>query len=178
MKIKLAVVLFIFTISIGAIQYVYSFQDGITGFSGMNGPYCINCHNTGIIPEVVIEGPQVVAQSSTQTYRLIISGGQEISGGLDVAVTNGSLHSISSDTQFLGGEITHTAPKSVNQNGEVIFTYSWTAPAITDTVTMYGAGNSVNGDGSNFGDYPDVTTLTIEVLQLDEKVYFPAILRN
>lgn len=178
MKKRLLIIVFIGVMSLGAFQYVYSFPEGITGFSGMSGSNCNQCHSGGITPEVTIEGPQVVVPNSTHTYRLIIAGGQEISGGLDVAVTNGNLLSLGADTQLLNDEITHTAPKSINQDREVVFTYSWTAPSITETITMYGAGNSVDGNGSNSGDAADVTTLSIEVIELNEKIYLPAVLRG
>lgn len=160
------------------VPYVFGFSTGITGFSGMNGGNsCNNCHQGGITPEVTIAGPQVMLPGATQIYSLTISGGQEISGGLGVAVTDGDLLSLGSDTQLSGNEIIHTAPKSANQDGDVVFSYTWTAPVITGTVTMYGAGNSVNGNGSNSGDAAGLTTLSIRVMELNEKFYLPIIQR-
>lgn len=176
---KRALIVFVITIlSISAVQYVFGLSTGITGLSGMNGGNSCNlCHYDGITPEVSITGPQIVLPGTTQIYSLTISGGQEISGGLNVAVTSGNLLSLSSETQLLLDEITHTAPKSVNQDGAVVFSYAWTAPNITGTVpiTMYGAGNSVNGNGNNSGDAAGLTTLSITVMELNEKLYLPMI---
>ncbi|MCL4262659.1 MAG: hypothetical protein KJ069_05570 [Anaerolineae bacterium] len=179
---KRALIVFVITVlSISAVQYVFGFSSGITGFSGMNGGNsCNNCHHSGITPEVSITGPQLVLPGATQLYSLTISGGQQISGGLNVAVSDGALLSLSSETQLVNDEITHTDPKSVNQDGAVVFSYAWTAPVITGTVaiTMYGAGNSVDGNGSNSGDAAGLTTLPIVVMALDEQVYLPMIRRD
>lgn len=176
---KRALIVFVITIlSISAVQYVFGLSTGITGLSGMNGGNSCNlCHYDGITPEVSMSGPQIVLPGATHIYSLTISGGQEISGGLNVAVTNGALLSLSSETRMENDEITHTAPKSVNQNGDVVFSYAWTAPNITGTVpiTMYGAGNSVNGNGNNSGDAAGLTTLSITVMELNEKLYLPMI---
>jgi hypothetical protein len=179
MKKRVSILFLIGILSLATFQYVFSFSTGIFGYSGMSsGNSCNNCHHGGITPTVTIEGPQIALPDTTQTYRLIIAGGQEISGGLDVAVTAGLLLSLGPDTQVLNDEITHTAPKSVDQNHEVVFTYAWTAPAITGTVTMFGAGNSVNGNGIPTGDRAGLTSLAIEVMELNEKVYLPTILRD
>ncbi|HUM69614.1 MAG TPA: hypothetical protein PLK31_12320, partial [Chloroflexota bacterium] len=95
-------------LAFGLVQYVFSFSTGIAGFSGMNGGNsCNNCHQGGITPEVSIVGPQIVQPGDTQMYYLTISGGQEISGGLNVAVSGGSLLSLSGETQLLNSEIAH-----------------------------------------------------------------------
>ncbi len=170
---------FIVLLVFGAVQYVFSFSTGIAGFSGMNGGNsCNNCHHSGVTPEVSISGSQVVLPGDTQIYTLIISGGQETAGGLNVAVTDGSLLSLSGETQLINGEIAHTTPKSANQDGDVVFSYAWTAPVITGTVTMYGAGNSVNGNGSNSGDAAGLTALSIVVMELNERLYLPLIQRD
>ncbi|MBX3058648.1 MAG: hypothetical protein KF770_19455 [Anaerolineae bacterium] len=166
-------------LTFGLVQYAFSFSTGIAGFSGMNGGNsCNNCHHSGVTPEVSIRGPQVVLPGGTQIYNLVISGGQETAGGLNVAVTEGSLLSLSDETKLINGEIAHTAPKTINQEGDVVFSYAWTAPVITGTVTMYGAGNSVNGNGSNSGDAAGLTTLSIVVMELNEKLYLPMIQRD
>lgn len=157
---------------------VYGFPFGIVGYSGMTGNTCNNCHSGGIVPEVNIEGPTVVTPGSTRTYTLIISGGQETAGGLDVAVTEGILAAISADTQELSDEITHTDPKLADVDGTVSFSFQWTAPVTPTAVTMYGAGNSVNLLEGNQGDAAATTTLAIAVLELNEKVYLPVVTRE
>lgn len=159
------------------VQSVHGFPDGIVGFSGQNGTYCNVCHNTGVVPEVSIAGPSVVEPGNAYLYTLMIAGGQEVAGGLDVSVTNGVLAAISADTQLLSDEITHTDPKAANPDGTVTFTFQWTAPITATAVTMYGAGNSVDLLNGNQGDAADVTTLAISVMELNEKVYLPVVMK-
>lgn len=149
---------------------------GVSGLSGSNGVYCSACHNSGLVPGVTLVGPTVVDPGATYLYTLIISGGQQIAGGLDVAVTAGALTAVSPDTQIMSGEITHTEPKPADKDGAVSFTFQWTAPLTGTAVTMYGAGNSVDNNGSPSGDAANITTLAITVLQLDEKVYLPLVI--
>lgn len=161
-------------------NHARTLSTGVSGFSGRNGVTCSVCHYGGVIPEVVIEGPSMVAPSSTHLYSLIISGGQEVAGGLDVAVTDGILAVVAADTLLMNGEITHVAPKLVDDDGRVIFTFEWTAPITPTAVTMYGAGNSVNLNGAATGDAPAATTLTIEVVDvgdLTHKAYLPIMLK-
>lgn len=164
-------------VMVAAYDNVYGFPFGIVGYSGMTVNTCNNCHSGGIVPDVNIEGPVEVATGSTRTYTLIISGGQEIAGGLDVAVTEGLLAAISADTQLLSDEITHTDPKLADVDGAVSFSFQWTAPVTPTAVTMYGAGNSVNLLEGNQGDAAATTTLSIAVLELNEKVYLPVVTR-
>ncbi len=143
---------------------------GRTGFSGNpatnGGATCAVCHSGGIVPEVTFNGPATVAAGETVTYTLIISGGQEVAGGFNVSVTGGDLAIVpgTTDTQAMNGELTHTAPKAVDANNDVVFTFRWTAPANSAAVTLYGAGNSVNQNGLPDGDAPSTATLPITVL--------------
>ena len=143
--------------------------NGIAGFSGNpatnGGLTCNYCHSGGITPTVTLTGPTVVAPNSTNTYTLVIAGGQEVAGGLDVSATDGTLAILpgATDTQILTGEVTHTTPKNVDGNNEVVYEFNWTAPTTTGPVTLYGAGNSVNLAQGFAGDAAMTTTLTIDV---------------
>jgi hypothetical protein len=143
-------------------------SSGITGVSGnpaTGGQTCARCHSGGLMPEVSIDGPASVAVGSTNTYTLTISGGQRAAGGLDVSTTGGSFGTIPGnfDVQVLSGEITHASTKSANNMGDVIFSFLWTAPSSAGEVTLYGAGNSVNDNGSTGGDAADTDSLAIQV---------------
>ncbi len=174
MKKLLLIVVIIGCLTAGLVEYARGFSAGISGLSGRSGVYCSLCHNTGIVPDVVLNGPASVEIGQTYTYTLVISGGQEVAGGLDVAVTAGLLTAVFTDTQLLNDEITHTAPKLVNEDGDVVFTFQWTAPANTTAVTMYGAGNSVNLDGTSGGDAANRTTLAITI-NFPHSVYLPLV---
>lgn len=177
--IKRVLLLFFIAIaSLGMVQYVFSLSTGITGFSGKSGGAgCNTCHYGGVTPEVSITGPHIVSPGATHIYTLTISGGQEVAGGLNVAAADGNLFPFSGDTQLLNNEITHTAPKAVNQDGAVVFAFAWTAPITSGVVTLYGAGNSVNGNGSFSGDAGALTTLSLAVMEVNAQIYLPLILR-
>jgi hypothetical protein len=147
-------------------QSARAFSTGITTVSGnpsTGGINCNVCHSGGLAPTVTIEGPSSVAPGSTTTYVLRISGGQEVGGGLDVSATDGALSVADPGTYMRSGEITHSTPRPVDGNGEVLFSFNWTAPLAPGTATLYGAGNSVNLNGNNGGDQAanDVFAITI-----------------
>ena len=142
-------------------------QGGRTGRSGNpatgGGATCSSCHSGGIAPTVTLTGPTTVAPGSVNVYTLTISGGQRVSGGLDVSATAGTLASIAGEgTRLQSLEITHSTDKPVNAAGNVVFNFNWTAPA-SGSAILYGAGVSSDGDGSENGDGVARTTLAIAV---------------
>lgn len=148
---------------------VHASLNGRVGFSGNpatnGGATCTACHAVGApLPTVVLEGPTTVMAGATNLYTLTISGGPAQVGGLNVATGNnrGALLPTGSDTQVLLNELTHSAPKAFS-GGQVRFAFAWTAPTFNDTVTLYGAGNSADGQQSLSGDGIGATTLAIQV---------------
>lgn len=142
---------------------------GRVGFSGNPstnmGQTCTACHSLGAsLPTVTIAGPQAVVAGSTNLYTLTISGGPAVKGGFNLSTEPGAgvLAPSSNDTQLINGELTHTVPKPF-VGGSVSFEFLWTAPAWDDTVTLYGAGNSTNGDDELGGDGSRTTTLDVYV---------------
>ena len=146
-----------------------AFSDGINGWSGNpatnGGLICSACHVGGVVPIVTLIGPTSVNIGTVNTYTLRITGGQQAFGGLDVSTTAGALSVNPSEpmTYLSNGEITHMDKKTATM-GTVIFRFDWTAPMTPGLVTMYGAGNSVNGDFGNGGDAPSNDVLNIGVL--------------
>lgn len=142
-------------------------SNGINGYSGKNGVICSQCHGGGIVPTVTISGPTEVQPQSTHTYTLTIGGGQQVAGGLDVAAEAGALSVADPGTHLQGGEITHDSPRIIDVNLEVVFSFNWTAPPEAGVYTLYGAGNSVNFNGSPSGDHPAADTLQVSVTQAE-----------
>ena len=141
----------LFFIMLFASKAALGMPSGITGYSG-NPLNCSVCHGGGVDPTVTLTGPTSVAPGSTNMYTLTISGGQRNSGALDVSVTSGTLASIAGQgTKLQSGQIVHTARKAVDAAGNVSFNFNWTAPA-SGSATIYGAGLSANGDGTESGD--------------------------
>lgn len=158
---------------------------GRVGVSGNpnsgNGFTCIRCHSGGEVPSVFIDGPTAVAPGETSTYTLRIVGGQEVAGGLNVSATSGALAPPpgATDVQLMPWilndgtpteELTHTEPKEVDEAGVIAFSFNWTAPDEPGMAILYGAGNSVNLDGSPFGDAPGTSQLIINAPSL---IYLP-----
>jgi hypothetical protein len=154
----------------------YAFRNGLAGFSGRTGVICNSCHAGGTAPTVDFEGPMTVAPGSTNTYRFNVrsQASGQTNAGLDVAVcaqgatscpasTSGQLAVDSAqNARVTGGEIVHNSPKA-NVDGVATWEFTWTAPAAAGSVTMYGAGNSVNGDDSSLGDRATSVTFAIAV---------------
>ena len=143
-------------------------QTGISGYSGNPatnaGMICSACHSGGLTPTVTMSGPLTIQKNTTRSYALKVSGGQQVAGGLDVSTTAGALVASDAGTQLLNSEVTHISPRNVDGNLEVDFTFDLTAPAVAGPLTLYGAGNSVNLNGFNTGDFPDNDTLSITVV--------------
>jgi len=139
---------------------------GIDGFSGdpaTGGLTCNECHEGGVAPTVTLSGPTQVQPGSTNTYSLIVSGGQLSGGGLDVSVTDGILTTIDSGTWISNGEVVHRFPRDAAPNGEVTWFMNWTAPPVRTTVTLYGVGNSVNQAAGANGDRANSDVLVVTV---------------
>ncbi len=136
---------------------------GISGYSGNpaigGGATCSQCHSGGVAPTVTLDGPTSLSSGQTADYTLTIVGGN--AGGLGVSVTGGELGA-GVDTRIADGEIVQTSTKPTT-DGEVTWMFSWTAPNSGGEVTMYGAGNAVNGDFGLGGDAVDTDSLTISV---------------
>jgi hypothetical protein len=150
----------------------HGFSAGITGFSGrQQGVICNSCHAGGSAPTVDFEGPTTVEPGSTNVYRFNVRN--EASGqthaGLDISVTGGELAVDGSQGARVvtvvnppGQEVVHNSPKA-KVDGVTTWEFSWTAPPAAGSVTMFGAGNSVNRDQGSFGDRAAARTLVIDV---------------
>lgn len=148
---------------------VHASLNGRIGFSGNpatnSGATCTACHAGGApLPTVVLQGPTTVIAGATNLYTLTISGGPAQVGGLNISTSNnrGALLPTGADTQVLLNELTHSAPKAFS-SGQVRFTFAWTAPTFNDTVTLYGAGNSADGQQSLSDDGIGATSLAVQV---------------
>jgi hypothetical protein len=149
------------------VSSAYSNSFGIIGYSGNpstnGGAICNNCHSGGDDVAVSLEGPINVDTGSTNTYTITLEKGQQIfNGGLGVSASDGTLIASDPETQLIDGEITHLLSKT-SINGVVTFEFNWIAPNSPGVVTIYAAGNAVNGNFNPSGDKADQTSLTIAV---------------
>lgn len=142
-------------------------SSGMTGRSGKTaGQTCMSgCHGTNPgtpAPTVTLEGPSSLEAGATGNYKLTITGGPGVKGGMNVATSSGTLTNAGTDLKVQNAELTHTAAKTF-ATGAVSFDFTFKAPAAAGTVTLYGSGNSTNGDGSLNGDNAVSITKAITV---------------
>jgi hypothetical protein len=138
---------------------------GVTGASGKSsGFFCNGCHVGGTAPTVAFDGPTTMDRGSTATFSFTVAShsASQIAAGLDVAASGGTLVA-GQGTYLLGGEVTHSSPKTNDGNGQATFEFTWQAPASDGTYTLFGAGASVNGNMLQTGDRAARTTYEIVV---------------
>ena len=126
-------------------------------------------------------------------YQLLISGGAmenpaspRPAGGVGISASDGVLGLLAgatdlridnSDETANRNELTHTEPKSPNENDEVVFEFNWEAPTTPMTVTLYAVGNSVDGNGNTIGDGAKATTLVVQIVEPTDHIYLPLLTR-
>src|SRR6218665_1378910 len=146
---------------------------GITGVSGQAGMTCTRCHAEGATkPSVEFSGPTTVTVGSVNQYAFIIRGGPGAIGGTNLAVSDASalldiLNTVDDSLKKSGAELIHSAAKTFDTTGatpELRFDFSLTAPTTEGTLTLYGAGNSANGDKGRNGDGVEAATLAVTVV--------------
>ncbi|MCP3165430.1 MXAN_6652 family MXYO-CTERM-anchored protein [Myxococcus qinghaiensis] len=145
----------------------FAYATGQTGYSGKDSTLtCASsmCHSTGgTVPTVKFEGPASLEPGQTGNYSFVITGGPAIRGGFDVAVEGGTASlNAGTGSKKVSGEITHTQPKPFT-SGEVRFDFTLVAPSTGTTLTLFGAGNSTNGNGEDTGDASATTSFKVKV---------------
>ncbi|MFY2563576.1 MXAN_6652 family MXYO-CTERM-anchored protein [Corallococcus terminator] len=144
----------------------FAYSTGQTGYSGKDSALtCASstCHSvSGATPTVTIEGPSSLEPGQTGTYALVITGGPAIRGGFNVATDGTATLTAGSGSKKVSGELTHTQPKAFT-SGTVRFDFTLVAPSTATTLTLFGAGNSTNGNTEDTGDASAVTTLKVKV---------------
>lgn len=144
-----------------------AFSIGFTGASGKQGQICNQCHMGGTPPLVRFEGPSEMVAGSTATFRFIIESqsASQRHTGFNVASNDGTLAVISGQgAQLLAQELTHTAPKMVDDLGVATYDFLWTAPLVIGPQTLFGAGNNVNRNFNDSGDRAAAATLGVAVV--------------
>jgi hypothetical protein len=146
--------LLIFFLLFGYSLMVYSYGNGVAGRTLIGSSPGCTCHSTSPTTAVLasVTGPLIIQVGQTQTYTLSVSrsSGTFSTGGVDVAVSSGTL-GIGSSTgiKLMNGDITHSAKFT----GATTKTFTFTAPSTPGTVTMAitGAGGSSSPPNWNHG---------------------------
>ena len=138
-----------------AIYAAYASSAGRTGQTMKNSPTAGcgakvtgggSCHGTTASSAVTVtlSGPAVLPAGGTGSYTLSLAGTTGAGGGLDIAVSSGTLSSTSPSIQLLDSELTHAG--AINTPYSIAFTFS--APPDTGIVTMYANGKGALHSGS------------------------------
>jgi hypothetical protein len=88
------------------------------------------------------------------TFSIVVSsrGAGQTGAGFNVAASAGTLEVLTpSDSRKLASELTHTGVKS-NTDGVASWQFTWRAPDEPGRYRLFGAGNSVNRNGTTSGD--------------------------
>ncbi len=142
---------FKFSAVLGLIVVLTSFQTlkarstGITDRTSLGSQPNCACHSTTPrnVVKVTISGPQELQIGAMATFQVTVEGGPLKAAGVNIAVSDGALQPIDSTLKKVNGELTHPQPK-LPDSGKVVFSFSYTAPQNTGSVTLAATANSVN----------------------------------
>ena len=140
---------------------------GRVGRSGRQNQTCNECHSGGVRPDVALQVPDRVATGETVVLRFTVHAGSPAgrAAGFNVAVEGGALVAIPGQgARVASGEITHSEPKDNDETRTAGWDFQWIAPATPGTYRLWGAGNSVNGNGQSSGDKADALVLRVDVV--------------
>jgi hypothetical protein len=144
-KKHIATGIFILFILFGISAVIYSYASGVAGCTLKTHSTGCNCHSTTPNSNITVtlSGPDTVAAGSTTNYTFSVSTtGSFTRGGIDIAVSNGTLNiGTSSGIKMLSGEIVHNA----RFTGATTKTFTYTAPSTPGVITMYATGAAGTG---------------------------------
>ena len=134
----ITVLLLVFSISF----IVYAYSSGVAGCTLKTHSTGCNCHSTTANTSVIVSlsGPDTVLTGSTNDFTFTVgSTGSFTRGGIDVAVSNGTLDiGTSTGIKILSGEVV----QSSKFTGATTKTFTFTAPSTSGTVIMYACGSA------------------------------------
>lgn len=138
---------------------------GIVQESGKQGSTCTRCHGGGAVPTVELTGPAELAAGETGSFTLTITGGAASVGGFNVATDRSTANLIAGPGQKkVGAELTHASPQAFS-SGSLAFTFELLAPPEGGgDVTIFGAGNSANGNNASTGDESAADQFLVRIL--------------
>ncbi len=144
----------------------WAFSGGITGVSGRQANTCAECHSGGVAPLVRFVGPTALEPGATATYRFEVEAlaPTQSQAGFNVSANAGSLDILPGQDarRAQNGELTHNRPAQTVA-ALASWDLTWTAPGTPGIYTLFGAGNSVNGNRQPSGDRSSATTLDVAV---------------
>jgi hypothetical protein len=156
-RIVTALVAIFLVFSISAI--VYSYASGRAGCTLKNQTTGCNCHSTSPSATVTttLSGPDTVVAGSTNTFTFsVTSSGSFTRGGIDVAVSSGTLGiGTSTGIKILSGEVVQSAKFT----SATTKTFTFTAPSTAGTITMYACGSAGSSNPPPWNNAPNKTVV-------------------
>jgi hypothetical protein len=127
------------------------------------------CHMGGTAPSMTFDAPATVGLGETVDLTITLTGVQAGAAapkaGIGIQAEGGTLTAdAAGQLKSLLGELVHSGPVDF-EGDSVDFTFQWTAPATPGPVTIFAAGNSVNGDANITGDMSALVSATITVAE-------------
>ncbi|MEL6341699.1 MAG: putative metal-binding motif-containing protein [Myxococcota bacterium] len=137
------------------------------GRTGRSTSGCRSCHGSSAASSTSVSfsvDDTTVEPGDTITVSFTVSttSSSHTGAGMNVSASDGTL-SAGTDTKTSSSELTHSGVAEMSSSGSHTFTFEWTAPLTEGTVTLSGAGNAVNENGSSSGDGWNLDTLTLNV---------------
>jgi len=117
----------------------FSSPGGKTGSTRLNSTKgCGGCHGSTATTSVVVSitGPASMTPGQTSQFQVTVTGTSGSAGGVNIAVSAGTLAPVSTFLQKSGSELTHNARVAVPST----YLFNYTAPASQGSVTMYATG--------------------------------------
>jgi Secretion system C-terminal sorting domain len=126
------------TLVFGVSLLVYAYASGRAGCTLKSSTAGCSCHSSSANTAVnaLLTGPDTVTVGSTTNYTFTVSrtSGTFNTGGVDIAVSTGTLGiGTSSGIKISSGEVVHSAKFTTTTTK----TFTFTAPSTAGTVTMY-----------------------------------------
>lgn len=124
---------------------MFSYPGGVAGRTLLTvSTGCGSCHSSSASSSVIVSivGPSTLQTNQTAAYTVTIGDVTGTAGGVDIAVSAGSLSPVSTFLKTLSGELTHNKKTSVPST----YQFNYTAPATVGDITMYATGK---GSGFN-----------------------------
>ncbi len=147
-------------VPLSLVSVALAYNSGITGYSTTG---CTSCHGASASSATTVSFSHdaEVEPGDTISVTFRVAHATQSAAGLNVSASSGTL-TAGSNTRVSSSQITHSSRRTMSA-GAVDFAMSWTAPSTEGTVTLYGAGNAVNGNGGSSGDAWNRTSTTITV---------------
>jgi hypothetical protein len=109
-----------------------------------------------------------MAPGAVATFRFRVTSAAPATqrfAGFNVAASAGNLEVVAGQgARKQSGELTHQSRKSNDGAGVATWDFTWQAPATGGDHSLFAAGNSVNGNGTNGGDRAATTVLVVRVV--------------